>query len=489
MRHVLLAVATIGAVTALALSPSSKPVSASGNPQVTPTSYRYSSQDGMPSAATANADQPAVVTPETLAAHDLANGWIEAAAAHEPTGEIVGPLDERLQQPAAAFDGEAGTPREHVEQVRRGDTLMTVLTRAGVPTPDAHDAVQALTSIYNPRALRPGQEVKLTFGPGQSDDGDLKAVALQASIERDVAVRRTESGEFASQETGRALKQSLGRAGALVDSSLFKAGTNAGVPVEIMFELIRAFSYDVDFQRDLQPGDSFEVLFEQTHDARGRLVRTGQMLYAALSLSGNLLELYRYEPRDGTPDYYNPKGESVRKALLRTPVDGAKLTSGFGMRNHPILGYSRMHQGVDFGAPTGTPIMAAGDGVIAQLGGHAGYGNYVRIRHNSDYSTAYAHMSRYAPGMHPGVHVHQGQVIGFVGMTGLATGPHLHYEVLVHEHQINPMSIKVPSGRQLAGPELRRFNTAVADIDRKLHVLPDPFAVATSAQPTSAAQP
>jgi murein DD-endopeptidase MepM/ murein hydrolase activator NlpD len=475
MRHILLAVAAIGAVSAVALSVSSKPIADPGNHFNTlPTSYSSpdSGDPGLPkrpSTRLAGSAVPASGGPEALST---------------AAGEAVESNRESTPESAGESYAESSAARERIEHVRRGDTLITLLTRAGVSAGDAHGAAQALRPVFNPRALKIGQEVKLTFVPSADVARDgLNSLALQASVERDVAVRRTQAGDFRPQQTGRALRQSLGRAGAMIDSSLFKAGTGAGVPVEIMFELIRAFSYDVDFQRDIQPGDSFEVVFEQTHDATGRLVRTGHMIYGALSLSGNLLELYRYAPRDGgPPDYFNAKGESVKKALLRTPVDGAKLTSSYGMRNHPILGYSRMHRGVDFGAPAGTPIMAAGDGVIDMAGLNGEYGNYVRIRHNDSYSTAYAHMSRVAPGLHRGTAVHQGQIIGFVGATGLATGPHLHYEVLAHDHQINPMSVKVPSGRQLAGAELRRFNTAIVETEHEIRRLPDPFAVADTAR-------
>jgi murein DD-endopeptidase MepM/ murein hydrolase activator NlpD len=459
MRHILLAASAIGAVSALALSNSTKP---------------FAELDNNFKAMEASYSAPAAAAPDAL---DIPAVVAAAGAPADGAGPTVADAPPAGTDPAA----ESTPPRERVMHVRRGDTLMTVMARAGVSTTEARDAVKALRSVYNPKALKIGQEIKLTFATSQDDASDLHSLSLQASVERDVAVKRTDAGEFAPQQTGRVLSQSLGRSGALIDSSLFKAGTGAGVPVEIMFELIRAFSYDVDFQRDIQPGDSFEVVFEQVHDADGKRVRTGRMIYGALSLSGNLLELYRYEPRDGgAPDYFNPKGESAKKALLRTPVDGAKLTSGFGMRNHPILGYSRMHRGIDFGAPGGTPIMAAGDGVVEQAGANGGYGNYVRIRHNSNYATAYAHMARYAPGIKRGAFVRQGQIIGYVGATGLATGPHLHYEVLAHDHQVNPMSVKTPSGRQLAGAELKRFNAAMTEIERKIRALPDPFTVASA---------
>jgi murein DD-endopeptidase MepM/ murein hydrolase activator NlpD len=463
MRHILLTAAALGAVTAAGLSISSRPVADSASDiKALPASYSY------PQATGAEAGSAAFA-----AAAGLAAGVLDQASGRPG-----------LESSGAAAPAESGNARERIEHVRRGDTLITVMKRAGVPIGEAHEAAKALRTVYNPRGLKIGQEVKLTFGaPADADRADLHSLSLQASIEADVAVHRTSAGSFKPQQTGRALRPARARAGAMIESSLFKAGTDAGVPVEIMFELIRAFSYDVDFQRDVQPGDSFEVLFDQTLDASGRRVRTGRMIYGALSLSGTLLELYRYEPRDGgDPDYFNPKGESAKKALLRTPIDGAKLTSGFGMRNHPILGYSRMHRGLDFGAPSGTPIMAAGDGTIEMAGRNGEYGNYVRIRHNANYSTAYAHLSRFAPGLRHGAAVRQGQVIGFVGATGLATGPHLHYEVLAHDHQVNPMSVKTPSGRQLAGVEMRRFNTAIAEIERKLHDLPDPFAVAAASE-------
>ncbi len=460
MRHILLAAAAIGAAASIALGIPTQPIiDFDNNLKALSTSYATPAAPGTGSA----------------------DGVVPALEALNPT--IAAPA----RDPAAgaeatdAASAESTPPRERIEKVRRGDTLMTLLARAGVVGAEAQDAIKALKTVFNPRALKIGQEIKLIFAPSQDDDGqDLHSLSLQASVEKDVSIQRTEGGDFQSAQTGRVLTQSLGRSGSLIERSLFKAGTDAGVPVEIMFELIRAFSYDVDFQRDIQPGDSFEVLFEQTHDASGRLVRTGRMIYGALSLSGNLLELYRYEPRDtNQSDYFNPKGESVKKALLRTPIDGAKLTSGFGMRNHPILGYSRMHRGLDFGAPSGTPIQAAGDGVVELAGANGGYGNYVRIRHGANYTTAYAHMSRFGNGIKKGTVVRQGQIIGYVGATGLATGPHLHYEVLVHDHQINPMSVKVPAGRQLAGAELKRFNGAMGEIERKLRSLPDPFTVAS----------
>ena len=188
------------------------------------------------------------------------------------------------------------------------------------------------------------------------------------------------------------------------------------------------------------------------------------MLYAALTLGGKKIPMYYFE-HDGDGEYYSPSGESVRKSLLRTPIDGAKITSGFGMRLHPILGYTRMHKGVDFGAPVGTPIYAAGNGTIVDIGMRNGYGNYIRVKHNDTYSTAYAHISRFALGMKKGEHVKQGEVIAYVGATGEATGPHLHYEVLINNQQVNPATVKVAGGDKLTGKDLAAFKAQVNKID------------------------
>ena len=194
--------------------------------------------------------------------------------------------------------------------------------------------------------------------------------------------------------------------------------------------------------------------------------RGGDLLYAALSVGGQFLEGYRFVVAPGEVAYFDRSGRSLRKFLLRTPVDGARLSSRFGMRKHPILGYTRMHKGVDFAAPTGTPMYAAGDGKVVAAKRNGGYGRYIQIHHTNEYSTAYAHLSRFAKGMTPGRRVQQGQVIGFVGTTGRSTGPHLHYEVLRNGAQINPLQLKQPANQQLAGADLERFRAEVARIDR-----------------------
>ncbi|MCK5275569.1 MAG: M23 family metallopeptidase, partial [Alphaproteobacteria bacterium] len=220
---------------------------------------------------------------------------------------------------------------------------------------------------------------------------------------------------------------------------------------------IRIFSWDVDFQRDIRKGDGFEVMYERFFDDNGELAHNGEVVYASLTLSGKRHAVYRHILKNGDVDYFDEKGQSAKKALMRTPIDGARLSSGFGKRKHPILGYTKMHKGLDFAAPRGTPIYAAGNGTVNYAGKKGGYGNYVRIRHNGTYQTAYAHMSGIARGVRKGKRVNQGQVIGYVGTTGRSTGNHLHYEVIRNGKFINSRRMHLPSGKALKGDDLAAF--------------------------------
>ncbi|MFO1188394.1 MAG: M23 family metallopeptidase [Alphaproteobacteria bacterium] len=352
--------------------------------------------------------------------------------------------------------------------VRAGDTIGRLLAEAGVPSDIATSAIQALREVWDPRELKPRQAVTLTFAAasGAPDMRNLHGIKLQAGIDRDVIVSRTAEG-FVAREEERALTRALTRAAGSIEDSLYASAVKAGVPPPVLVEMIRAFSYDVDFQRDIHSGDRFEVMFESVYQEDGTAIAFGPPLYAAVSTGGDLLQLYRYTPKSGTTDYFNGKGEGVKKALLKTPVDGARLTSSFGPRRHPVLGYTRMHRGVDFGAAAGTPIYAAGDGVIAHAGPKGHYGNYVEIRHTSEYSTAYGHLSRFANGLRSRARVRQGQIIGYVGSTGLSTGPHLHYEVHRNNEQVNPVNVKFPAGEKLIGPELNRFQIARANFEHQ----------------------
>ncbi len=353
--------------------------------------------------------------------------------------------------------------------IKRGDALMPKLVDAGIPRAEAHAAISALGRFYDPRRIRPGQAVTVTFRDapiepveeGSRDDGSAAFIGLTVTIDyaKQVEVARTEDGNFSARQIEANLVRELHTVSGAIDSSLFEAAERQGVPLPVLINMIKAFSWDVDFQRDIQPGDSFEVMYERFRNDAGESVHEGRMVYANLTLQGKRKPIYLFTAEDGVEDYFDEDGKAARKALLRTPIDGARLTSGFGQRKHPILGYNRMHRGIDFAAPNGTPIYAAGDGVIDFAGPNSGYGRYIRIRHNDEYSTAYAHMSAFAASMMRGKRVRQGDVIGYVGTTGESTGPHLHYEILRQSEQINPMTVKVQAGRTLAGLDMKRFST------------------------------
>ena len=366
-------------------------------------------------------------------------------------------------------------------EVRTGDTLANLLQGAGVPRPQSHSAIAALRTVYDPRRIRPGQEVLVTFEATDdgTDPGLFVGFSLDVAFARRIAVSRAGEG-FAADVVERDLERTLFRGQGTIRSSLFVDGDAAGVPVPVLIEIIRAYSWDVDFQRDIRDGDGFELVYERFTDENGKPVHAGQLVSAKLTLSGKRLAIYRFADKDGATDFFDDNGQSVRKALMRTPIDGARLSSRYGPRRHPILGYTKVHKGIDFAAPQGTPIYAAGNGTVHVAGRNGAYGNYVRIRHNESYSTAYGHLRRIAKGVRKGSRVVQGQVIGYVGTTGRSTGPHLHFEILVAERQVNPLKVKMPSGRKLEGAELERFHAEREVIERAYATLRAPTRLAVS---------
>jgi len=352
-------------------------------------------------------------------------------------------------------------------KLRAGDTLQEVLLRTGLDNVTAASVSNALYGVFNPKKLRAGQELALEYNAIVVDgETPLSKVNLEINPGHLVSVARQHDGSFAAREVHVPTRREYVRAEGVIESSLFEAAASQGVPQDVMTAIVKLFSYDVDFQRDIQKGDTFSVLFERTVTEDGRIVNNLDIAYAAMNVGGQPLKLYAFE-QDGGVEYYNEKGEGIRKALMRTPINGARLTSSFGARRHPILGYSLMHRGSDFGAATGTPIMAAGDGVIAKAGPNGAYGNYIRIRHNGEFSTAYAHLSRFGGGVSAGKRVRQGQIIGYVGTTGRSTGPHLHFEILRNGAQVNPATVKLQGSQKLDGKTLTAFKGTVAATDRR----------------------
>ncbi len=342
--------------------------------------------------------------------------------------------------------------------VTAGDTLMDILIREGLERSDACSIISSLSGLFDPRQLRQGQVIVLKFKTSDPSEPPLfHSLSLAPDLTREIQVTSSSENTFTSKEITHELEKKTVKAKVEIKNSLYNDAIAADIPMDILIRMIRAYSYDVDFQRDIQPGDSIEALYEKVVDKNGNFIQGGELLFASLNIHGSPIKIYRYQATDGETDMYDEKGCSVRKTLMITPVDGARLSSSYGMRRHPILGYTRMHKGLDFAAPFGTPIMAAGDGVIDLAGKKGGYGNYIRIRHANGYQTAYGHMKRFASGIKKGIRVKQGNTIGYVGSTGISTGPHLHYEVLYNKKNVNPASIKSPSGRILKSNELERF--------------------------------
>jgi murein DD-endopeptidase MepM/ murein hydrolase activator NlpD len=364
-----------------------------------------------------------------------------------------------------------GFPARRISvSVKPGDTLMDLLTAQKIPAKQAFLAIEAMAKVYSPRKIRVGQEVRATL-TRQDGELQLQDMAIELSSLKSVHVQKSEKGFSASLQE-RIDSTQLARARGVIHSSFYQAADDAGLTARVIMELMNLFSYDVDFQRDIKSGQQVEVLFEQLLDHNKKVIGQGDVKYATFQLGKEKLEIYRFVHSDGTVGYYHPNGESIRTALLRTPVNGARISSGYGMRHHPVLGYSKMHKGIDFAAPTGTPVYAAGDGKIEKAGRLGGYGNYLRIKHNDTYATAYAHLHRFARGMRPGKRVKQGQVVAYVGTTGRSTGPHLHYEILKYGKQTNPTQVKFKQTKKLKGKELASFKAQQKDFLQQIANLP-----------------
>jgi murein DD-endopeptidase MepM/ murein hydrolase activator NlpD len=345
---------------------------------------------------------------------------------------------------------------------RSGDTLAAAFK----PVLNDPEKLKSLTDILGHRIgpkFRPGQEVHYTV-PAGGGDSDSPLEPLKVTVytggNADITVRQNGAGEYVLNdepvELARRQDETASDQRSTIYQSTYEASVSEGLQPDFIMRFLRIHTYDVDYKTRVQPGDSFEMFYDTIHEDSG-VEKPGELLYAAFTIGGEAHGYYRFRTPDGVTDYYDDKGSNSKKFLMRTPIKAGRLTSGFGWRRHPLLGIKKLHPGVDWGAPTGTAILAAGDGVIEAAGREGGYGNYIRLRHGNGYKTAYAHQSRFAKGIVPGMKVRQGQVIGYVGSTGLSTGPHLHYEVLVSNRKVNPMSIQVPHGRQLRSRLLADF--------------------------------
>lgn len=359
--------------------------------------------------------------------------------------------------------------------VASGDTFVTMLGKAGVTVQEAHTILDAMGKKFNPRSLNVKDRISVSLDKvTESAAPSITKMSVAISNASYLEISRDAKGSYAVKQVDVPVVKKLARAGGKIDSSLYETIVSSGMPSSLVGEIIKAYSYDVDFQRDIHGGDTVDVVFERIQTEDGKPVGYGNIIYASLNTGERDLRIYRYTGKDGSSDYYTAKGESVRKALLKTPINGARISSGFGMRNHPILGYSKMHKGVDFAAATGTPVYASGDGVVSFVGRKGGYGNYVQIKHNAQYASAYAHLSRFATGVAPGKKVKQGQIVAYVGSTGASTGPHLHYEILMAGAQVNPSNVKFKTGTVLAGAELKSFKRTIETLQAQLNSMGKP---------------
>jgi len=297
----------------------------------------------------------------------------------------------------------------------------------------------------------------------------LVALTIRPEARREITLERDDEGAYSVEEEVFEIVSKLQRAAGTVDGSVIASAEAAGVPRPALAEMLRAFSWDVNFEHDIKVGDRFDVLIEQSWTSDGKPVDAGRVLWAELTTGGGLesYSVYRFKPRDGAEFFYNGEGQSVVKALLRTPLNMSRISSGFGLRRHPVLKFTRLHAGIDFAAPPGTPILAAGAGTVVEAGPNGGYGRWVKISHDGGLATGYAHMSRIAPGVRRSARVRQGQVIGFVGSSGLSTGPHLHFELHRNGQPVDPLSVARTALRaSLGGEDLARFREHIADIDQ-----------------------
>ncbi|MGZ3375342.1 MAG: M23 family metallopeptidase [Phenylobacterium sp.] len=369
-------------------------------------------------------------------------------------------------------------PQSVPVKLQRGETLEAAVRRAGVGPAEAALAVQMLSKAMDTVHIKAGLLIETAIarprtGPAGGETR-LIGLSLRTGPASAITLSRSFDGALRLRELDEKLRDETAVADGSIQGSLYESAEHIGATPQITAKVAELFSHKIDFQRDLQPGDAFKLVFDRKVTEAGRTVEAGDLQYAEI----HGVKFYRFA-RGNDVEYFDELGKNIKGFLLKTPVDGAHITSLFGQRKHPILGYTRAHEGIDFGAGWGTPILAAGDGVVAQAGPWGGYGNWLRIRHSEGWDTDYGHISRYAAGIHPGVHVHQGQVVAYVGATGLATGPHLHYEIWKNGQRVNPIGVKVPQGSALAGADLQRFDGEKARIDGLLaHGAPRALAVA-----------
>ena len=340
--------------------------------------------------------------------------------------------------------------------LQEGETFTGALKQADLQDDEINDVVNIISKKIDLRKLKVGTLIE-TYTKSVNDKKIINEIIIYPDIEKKIYVKKV-NNKFVAGEDKKKLFSKLKLYEVEIHNSIYESLKKIDTPDEIIMEFVQLYSFDIDFQRDIRKGNKIKIFFEIYTDSQNNYIKSGNINFSEIILDDESYELYRFQSEgDEFVEYFNSDGKSATKALMKTPINGARLSSGFGMRKHPILGYNKKHQGVDFAAPTGTPIMAAGTGHIEFVGNNGGAGKYIRIKHLNGYKTSYSHLSKYASGIQKNIKVRQGQVIGYVGNTGLSTGPHLHYEVIFNGKRINPMKMKLPSGKQLKDKNLEIF--------------------------------
>jgi murein DD-endopeptidase MepM/ murein hydrolase activator NlpD len=397
--------------------------------------------------------------------------WKFAVADRTPPPTPLDPAAVAALQHAAFTQAEVQPGFVHAENVQvkvlSGETLESAVERAGVTREDAEHAVEMLARQMDTVNIKAGMAIEAAIAKPLAQRGAVRLVGLSMRTGPATALTLSRSfdGALRLRELDEKVRDETVVANGVIAGSLYESAERLGATPAITAGVVRLFAHKLDFQRDLDTGDAFKLVFDRKVTESGRTVEAGDLEYAEL----HGVKFYRFQRDNGQADYFDEFGKNIKGFLLRTPIDGARITSLFGRRRHPVLGYTRAHQGIDFGAGTGTPIVAAGDGVVVEARRWGGYGNWLRIRHSGGWDTGYGHISRYAKGIRPGMHVRQGQVVAYVGSTGLATGPHLHYEVWKNGQRLNPIGAKIPQGTVLAGAELAEFKAQKAHVDKLLN--------------------
>jgi len=336
-------------------------------------------------------------------------------------------------------------------EVKKNQTFSSILNEHIESNKLKFEIIDKINKIFDLRRLKIGQKINFF----KNNDNKVEKIIFFLDYETNLNVNINKSITVNKEILKKSIEKNSKEY--VITNSLYQDGIINLVPSDILIKLIRLFSFDLDFQRDIKKNTIVSVSYDEINiEGRDNII-FGDINYALIKIGKNNLEYFKFKTDDEYIDYFNREGKNVKKSILKTPIDGARLSSTYGMRKHPILGYNKMHRGIDFAAPTGTPVYAGGNGVIEFAGNNGSYGKYIRIRHNNEYKTAYAHLNGFNKGISKGVRVNQGQVIGFVGSTGRSTGPHLHYEIIYQNEQINPLKLKLPSGKILKGKELERF--------------------------------